>query len=216
MADSTIPEDEAAREAEKRAKLRAWKRDYMKRYRASNPDYVSKWFKDNPEKTKGYKQKYYTRDREKVRAAQAAYYQANKEKIIARVLKNTENSKDAKLAYYKKHHQNRKVRMLKDEALKKSYRQRKTASHIRRRGRQESAGGAFQTSDIRDILGMQRHKCAVCRKKLDGSYHADHIMPVNLGGSNGRRNIQILCQRCNLTKHAKHPLDFMRSRGMLL
>lgn len=44
----------------------------------------------------------------------------------------------------------------------------------------------------------------------------DHIMPMDLGGSNDASNLQLLCQSCNSSKHAKHPVDFMQERGFLL
>jgi 5-methylcytosine-specific restriction endonuclease McrA len=51
---------------------------------------------------------------------------------------------------------------------------------------------------------------------LGDNYHIDHIMPLALGGSNTDDNIQLLRQRCNNQKCAKHPVDFMQSRGFLL
>lgn len=36
------------------------------------------------------------------------------------------------------------------------------------------------------------------------------------GGANDKSNIQLLCPHCNLSKGAKHPVDFMQERGMLL
>jgi len=35
-------------------------------------------------------------------------------------------------------------------------------------------------------------------------------------GHNDRKNLQITCEACNLSKGAKDPVDFMRERGMLL
>lgn len=76
--------------------------------------------------------------------------------------------------------------------------------------------GSFTLTDIADIRTMQNDKCAYCRKSLKRAYHADHIMPLALGGTNDRQNIQLTCARCNLSKNAKHPLVFARSRGLLL
>ena len=63
---------------------------------------------------------------------------------------------------------------------------------------------------------LQKGLCPCCRKPLGNDYHMDHIIPLALGGSNGDNNIQLLRSECNLEKQAKHPVDFMQSRGFLL
>lgn len=83
------------------------------------------------------------------------------------------------------------------------------------RARKRGNGGKHTAADIADILKMQFGKCAVCRTKLE-KYHVDHIISLRHGGSNDRSNLQILCQRCNNSKSCKDPIEFMRSRGMLL
>jgi 5-methylcytosine-specific restriction endonuclease McrA len=51
---------------------------------------------------------------------------------------------------------------------------------------------------------------------LGDNYHLDHIVPLAIGGTNTDDNIQLLRQKCNQQKSAKHPIDFMQSRGFLL
>lgn len=41
-------------------------------------------------------------------------------------------------------------------------------------------------------------RCVKCRATQDLEF--DHIIPVSRGGSSTERNVQILCQRCNLQK----------------
>jgi 5-methylcytosine-specific restriction endonuclease McrA len=85
-----------------------------------------------------------------------------------------------------------------------------------KRARKRSAGGTHSADDIASIRKMQRDRCANCQTKLDGGGHVDHIFPLAKGGSNDRRNLQLLCARCNTTKHAKDPLTFARENGRLL
>lgn len=93
-------------------------------------------------------------------------------------------------------------------------------SHINRRkqrARKLQNGGTHTPADIVAIFVSQRGKCGYCKKKvtMEGK-HVDHIVPLIRGGSNDRRNLQILCPRCNLRKNAKDPIDYARAQGMLL
>lgn len=79
-------------------------------------------------------------------------------------------------------------------------------------------GEKLYNADIQDkLLVLQRGRCACCRCDLrNEKYHLDHHMPLALGGAHDDRNMQLLCKTCNLSKHSKHPVDFMQSRGFLL
>lgn len=89
-----------------------------------------------------------------------------------------------------------------------------------RRSRKASAEGFHTADDVADIFGRQRGKCASCKKKLFDSgehkFHVDHITPLALGGSNWPSNLQCLCPGCNLSKHAKDPMEWAKQNGMLL
>jgi 5-methylcytosine-specific restriction endonuclease McrA len=73
----------------------------------------------------------------------------------------------------------------------------------------------YTGDDVREVMRLQRYSCASCATSVREKYHVDHHIPIKLGGDNSRSNIQILCPTCNLTKNAKHPVDFMQSRGFL-
>lgn len=86
----------------------------------------------------------------------------------------------------------------------------------KRRAKKFANGGTHTPADIADIFRLQKCRCAYCGKKLNKKYHVDHIEPISKGGSNNRQNLQILCEPCNLKKHAHDPLDFARLLGKLL
>lgn len=86
----------------------------------------------------------------------------------------------------------------------------------KRRAQHAGAGGSHTPADIADIKRMQRSRCAYCPANIGSSYHVDHIKPLIRGGTNDRRNLQLLCQPCNNKKHAADPLVFARKLGMLL
>jgi len=90
----------------------------------------------------------------------------------------------------------------------KAYRHKRRAA--------KSLGENFTNLDVERILKLQKGKCAYCRTLIKSRYHIDHIIPLSVGGSNSKKNIQGLCPSCNLQKHAKDPILFMQSRGYLL
>jgi len=59
-------------------------------------------------------------------------------------------------------------------------------------------------------------RCGGKEFKEDGSCKSCRIVPLALGGQNEDRNIQLLRAECNNKKNAKHPVEYMRSKGFLL
>ncbi len=90
------------------------------------------------------------------------------------------------------------------------------ARNADRRAKTKGCAGGVSAAWIEHLLVLQKKQCAVCTKSIPDSYHVDHIFPLSKGGVHVKSNIQLLCKRCNLTKSAKHPIDFMQSKGFLL
>ena len=57
--------------------------------------------------------------------------------------------------------------------------------------------------DVVDQFARQKGKCGICRARIVGKFHLDHIKPVSKGGSSTADNMQITHPRCNLRKNAK-------------
>lgn len=88
-----------------------------------------------------------------------------------------------------------------------------------RRARKISVGGTLSKGLFAKLFTLQRGKCPACKEALSSvkpRSPMDHIIALINGGANEDYNIQILCQPCNQQKHAKHPVDFMQSRGFLI
>lgn len=84
------------------------------------------------------------------------------------------------------------------------------------RARKRGATGLHTAADVLALMAAQKCKCAVCRTDITKAYHVDHNMPLVLGGSNDKTNIQLLCPSCNTSKGGKHPVEFMQQRGYLI
>lgn len=175
---------------------------------------------------------YYTANSEKIKAASAAYYAANHEKCNAyhatyraanqtkiKAYKavyssvNSEKAKAKSLAWYCANKEKAKAS---STARQKANPEAGRIVKHNRRARERTNGGVLSKGLSAKLFKLQRGKCPCCKQPLGEDYHLDHIVPIALGGANEDWNMQLLTKTCNLQKHAKHPIDFMQSRGFLL
>ena len=133
------------------------------------------------------KRRYNKANEAKLRVSQAAYRLANAEKIKIAAAKWRMNNPDG----HRVGAHNRRVRIA-------------------------ANGGKLSIGLAKKLFVLQKGKCPCCARPLGSDYHMDHKMPLALGGSNTDGNMQLLRKTCNLNKSAKHPVDFMQSRGFLL
>ena len=163
---------------------------------------VTEWAKANPERLKSTQAANYRVNAKRISERDSAKHAANPEKQRARsaakYAANPEKAKAFSAAWAKMNPEAR-------------------SAHARnRRAIHRNAEGVHTASDIHALLVLQKYMCVVCRTSIKDSYHVDHIYPLSRGGGNGKHDIQLLCPTCNMQKHAKHPVDFMQSRGFLL
>lgn len=181
------------------------KRLVMARRRALDPvgskAATDKWRADNPEKVKASYINYRKNNPDKVRESAARRYKENPEKMKACVAdwqrRNSEKLKSDHAAWIKRNTER---------------------TRVHKHNRRDRAGASkLSIGIVKKLLELQRGRCACCRSDvIKAKYHLDHIMPLALGGVNEDSNMQILCAPCNLSKHAKHPIEFMQQRGLLL
>lgn len=105
------------------------------------------------------------------------------------------------------------------QAVKRWKKSNKAAARVHNltyKARKKCASGRHTKSDIETLMVLQRNRCVVCHDDISKIYEVDHIIPLARGGSNDKRNIQLLCPSCNRRKQARDPIDFMQDRGFLI
>lgn len=192
------------RDALKGPKQSAYKAQYYQKTKEHHQRLGRVWVEENREKSRQIKSDWAAANPEKVRAA------ANK--FAREDYKNNRAKRCAKSREWARANPDLVRAML--ARWKAENPEKDREYHMNRRARKKSGGGRVTAKDIVAVVARQKGRCAACgcRDKLE----MDHIMPLALGGSNEKTNIQGLCRPCNMSKHAKHPIDFNRSLGRLL
>ena len=169
----------------------AWKRWTEQNAEKRNVS-QAQWKAANADKLRESNRKSRERNKAKYKPKQREYWIKNKEKLTDR---------------WKKYYRDRHEYHLERSRIK---------GHARR-AQINGSGGTHTPADLKSILIAQGHKCANCGADLRKvEKHVDHIMPLYLGGSNDKKNIQYLCATCNYRKGHKDPIDFAQEQGRLL
>lgn len=181
------------------------RRNHYEKYRDKNIEYRRNYRAQNREKVLE-QQRRYGRS-ESAKAGVRKYREANRDRINQSARQKRSADPETRRASYRKW-----AAKEESEAVIK-------ANAHRRRARILKSPGEHNPSDLREILRMQNYRCAHpgCGADLRKvGKHLDHIMPLALGGSNDRRNLQYLCPTHNLSKGALDPIEFARRHGRLL
>jgi 5-methylcytosine-specific restriction endonuclease McrA len=176
----------------------------------------------NPERTLATDRAFKERNRDAVRAADRRRYAADPEKYREKTKRRyREKGEDIRRKRREYH-----AKTYNDEAKAKSAKRskewnNKNRDRLRARLRNQKAArknapGKHSAEDVAAIMTLQGGKCAYCRRRIDDKYHVDHITPIARGGGNDRKNLQILCVPCNLSKGARDPIHHARAIGLLI
>lgn len=156
----------------------------------------------NPEKYKAKHARWYAKNVEKKSEIAKTYRQKNLERVRAKERQyRTENPEKRRESGRRWDQENQDIRKI---------------HKVNRRLRESCKGQKLSTGLENRLFELQGGKCPCCGQPLGSDFHLDHIMPLALGGSNTDDNIQLLRATCNSSKHAKHPVEYMQSKGFLL
>jgi len=157
--------------------------------------------------------------RDEVNAKWREGYRRNRQKAIEKAKRYFRNNRDKvkeRLRQYRA--VNKKLLSERHRKWRNANPHKIKAAQAKRRACERTAGGSHVAADIRNIGAMQRWRCAnpLCRTSIRKKYHLDHIVPLARGGSNDRRNLQLLCAPCNISKRDKDPIAWLQEGGLLL
>lgn len=161
----------------------------------------------NPEKWRAKGRRRYAKNRDVIRSQ-------NRVRLASLTDEQKQRYANRRKAYYR---ENIKKIRANIRAYRAAHPEVAKVALARRRARLKNASGSHGIRDLREILKLQKDKCAYCRISLrSAGKHLDHIISLSVGGSNDRSNLQFLCPPCNIAKSNKDPIMFSRERGMLL
>jgi 5-methylcytosine-specific restriction endonuclease McrA len=148
-------------------------------------DYQRSWRAANADRLREYGKQYRADNVDKVRQKNKAYNISARDKITQRMRDwRKENPDRAKLN---------------GRLSSAAYRAKMKGVPIR-----------FSGPELRDRYEEQCGLCAYCLVPLNGEFHAEHVIPLATGGSNGIENIVCACAACNRSKWKKPLLSFIQ------
>jgi 5-methylcytosine-specific restriction endonuclease McrA len=194
----------------------AYRKLHYKNNKAHYQENKKRWSDDNPHKMREYRRKWRIKNPDQSRQTTANWASRNKKKKLANNIRwNKENAERCKRNSKSWYQKNRDRVLTSSSRWKKEHPVAVRTWAKRRRG--FLLNGSHTANDIFEILNSQKHRCAYCRIKIKGvNFHVDHIKAISKGGMNDRKNLQILCIKCNLEKSIADPIDFARSRVLLV
>lgn len=207
---------------------RIWRAENKERVR----DRSKKWAQANPKKVAEMRKRGYEKNKEKILKQQKEYYERNRDWILAKQRedrkKNPEkyaemdrksyiNNRESKIEQSRRYaERNKEAVRARQKEWYKNNQDKVRAGRWRRKATIKNAKGKFNGEDVKFLLESQKGKCVNCLKDISKQYEVDHIQPLFLGGSNCRKNIQLLCKTCNRSKWAKDPISWAQENGRLL
>ena len=168
-------------------------REYLREWRAKNPDKVAetnkKYDEKNRDKRSAYAKQYRQDNPEKIKALFDSWAERNPEKIRAYGVKATAAWTERNPEYHNQHY--------------KANKERYVAARARRRAAQESATPDWLTA-IDKAMIQEMYDVSTARYTQTGvKHHVDHIVPINGKGVAGMHvpwNLQVITAQENLSK----------------
>jgi 5-methylcytosine-specific restriction endonuclease McrA len=205
---------------------------YKAAYRARHPE-VDKQYRDTHKRTgrdqREYLKAYYWKNKAARKEKEQFRYQANREKIIASVKayrkNNLEKVKAAQRRHNKEHPEKSKLRSKKWLSTHREYVKRYRKEYRKKHPEKWKANNHNRRALVRastvnlkkieawmaSIMAKPSASCYWCGASVSKSnLHFDHIVALSKGGPHSVENLCVSCAPCNLSKHNKDVVAWIR------
>jgi 5-methylcytosine-specific restriction endonuclease McrA len=132
--------------------------------------------------TKEYMKEYNKKRAQKQSEYNKEYYKENRDEIV------------------KDRHEKRPIYIIAERLRYALFPEKRKVKDQNRRA-MELRAGKITAQEWRDVLEKYDYKCLCCG--TDKNITMDHVIPLKLGGTNTKDNVQPLCKTCNFKKHIK-------------
>jgi 5-methylcytosine-specific restriction endonuclease McrA len=195
-------------------------------------EYHRAYYVENKEKVEQRQKKYNEKNKDRVSLMKKQYRSKNKDKLDLIAKEYRIQHRDKFLLYFRERYQDQKEILLekgkiyrqnnleKCKAYHAAYRKSpqgkasKLASHGRRRAQKlNTTSGDLASINkwMKNWKSLQQVECHWCGGIFNtAKCHADHVMPLKLGGCHSLDNMVIACARCNLRKNSLHPDEWVK------
>jgi 5-methylcytosine-specific restriction endonuclease McrA len=198
-------------------------------------EYHHAYYVVNKDKVTQRQKKYDEKNKDKLSLAKKQYRSKNKEKLDLIAKEYRIKNRDKYLVYFRERYKEQKEILLEKGKI---YRQNnpekrrayhaaygkspqgkasKLASDGRRRAQKlntSSGDLAVIKKWMRNWKSLEQAECHWCGGVFNtAKCHADHVMPLKLGGSHSLDNMVIACASCNLRKNSLHPDEWVKKIG---
>lgn len=202
-------------------------KEYHKEYHIKHRDKILKraaeWQTVNREYSCAYKRAWYITNQPRELKKQQNWYEQNPEKVQAYQRENAKQiaEKNKRWRKFNKIHiaayneiwreDNREHTKEYAVQYRKEKPEIKRLSESKRRARKMGGKGHVSAEQLMELYAIQRGECIYCGTLLKDGYEMDHIIPLSRKGDHHITNIQLLCSKCNGTKHTKNHEEYLRT-----
>ncbi len=131
-----------------------------------------------------------------------AYRQKNKEKILDKEAERYQRNKDAIIARVNEYYQREKTSVMRQRQTQRGRTKRSAWQQARRARKLKQF---VEDVDPLEVYARREGICGICRRKIAGDFHVDHIISLSRGGLHSYQNAQPAHPRCNERKRDRLP-----------